>query len=61
MNQPASSPANHSGSTERSRQVGYAVFLLVLAIGAVYIATHLIADLSPVREGSLFPYLMLVA
>jgi len=61
MNQPASSAANNAGSAERTRQVGYAVFLLVLAAGAVYIATHLIADLSPVREGSLFPYLMLGA
>ncbi|MFP3711566.1 inorganic phosphate transporter, partial [Paraburkholderia sp. SIMBA_009] len=57
MNQPASPAAHHPGSTERARRAGYAVFLLVLSVGAVYIATHLIADLAPVREGSLFPYL----
>ncbi|KVE28069.1 nuclease PIN [Burkholderia vietnamiensis] len=61
MNQPASPAAHHPGSTERARRAGYAVFLLVLSVGAVYIATHLIADLAPVREGSLFPYLMLGA
>ncbi len=61
MNQPASSAPNNSGSVERTKQLGYVVFLLVLAIGAVYIATHLVDDLSPMREGSLFPYLMLGA
>ena len=61
MNQPASSAPSNSGSVERTKQLGYAVFLLVLAIGAIYIATHLIDDLSPMREGSLFPYLMLGA
>lgn len=52
MNQPASSAPNNPGSVERTRQVGYAVFLLVLALGALYIATHLIDDLAPVREGN---------
>ncbi|MGK8196152.1 inorganic phosphate transporter [Burkholderia cepacia] len=61
MNQPASSAPNNPGSVERTRQVGYAVFLLVLALGALYIATHLIDDLSPIREGKLFPYLLLGA
>lgn len=53
MNQPAPSAANQ-GSVERTRQIGYAAFLLVLVGGGVYIATHLFADLAPVREGSLF-------
>lgn len=60
MNQPAPSAANQ-GSVRRTRQIGYAAFLLVLVGGGVYIATHLLADLAPVREGSLFPYLMLGA
>lgn len=60
MNQPAPSAANQ-GSVERTRQIGYAAFLLILVGGGVYIATHLLADLAPVREGSLFPYLMLGA
>lgn len=51
MNQPASSAPNNPGSVARTRQVGYAAFLLVLVLGAVYIATHLVADLAPVREG----------
>ncbi|KVP68709.1 nuclease PIN [Burkholderia ubonensis] len=61
MNQPASSAAHDQASLARTRHAGYAVVLLVLAIGAVYVATHLISDIAPVREGSLFPYLMLGA
>ncbi|TCW77304.1 anion permease [Burkholderia sp. SRS-46] len=61
MNQPASPAANRQAGVERTRYAGFAILLLVLAIGAFYVATHLIADIAPVREGSLFPYLLLGA
>ena len=59
MNPPASSAANSQATVERTRFAGLAILLLVLALGAIYVATHLIADIAPVREGSLFPYLLL--
>ncbi|MXN79413.1 inorganic phosphate transporter [Burkholderia sp. 4701] len=61
MNPPASSAAHSQATVERTRYAGLAILLLVLALGAVYVATHLVADIAPVREGSLFPYLLLGA
>ncbi|WP_244829162.1 MULTISPECIES: inorganic phosphate transporter [unclassified Caballeronia] len=35
------------------------LFLIAIAAGAVYCVTHLFEDLSPVRESSAFPYILL--
>jgi inorganic phosphate transporter, PiT family len=35
------------------------IFLLVIAAGIVYCVMHLLEDLAPVRESSIFPYVML--
>ncbi|MEQ5843849.1 inorganic phosphate transporter [Paraburkholderia acidicola] len=41
------------------RNIGLFIFLLVIAGGAAYCATHLLDDLAPVRQSSLLPYLLL--
>ncbi|RFU48361.1 inorganic phosphate transporter [Paraburkholderia sp. DHOC27] len=46
-------------TNRRSRQLGFAVFFAILACGAVYVAAHLAADLRPVRQASILPYLLL--
>jgi PiT family inorganic phosphate transporter len=46
-------------ATGKNRSAGLVVFLLVILGGAAYCATHLIGDLQPVRESSLWPYLLL--
>ncbi|MBN3856456.1 MULTISPECIES: inorganic phosphate transporter [unclassified Paraburkholderia] len=43
----------------RGRNVSLLVFLLVIAAGAVYVGMHLADDLSPVRESSALPWLLL--
>ncbi|MBJ9664954.1 inorganic phosphate transporter [Burkholderia gladioli] len=55
MNQPAS-PSVDLG---RSRHLGLAIFFVVLAAGGAYVLSHLLADLAPVGEHSIFPYLLL--
>ncbi|WP_186170075.1 inorganic phosphate transporter [Burkholderia gladioli] len=55
MNQPASS----SVDLGRSRHLGLAIFFVVLAAGGAYVLSHLLADLAPVGEHSIFPYLLL--
>ncbi|RKP53699.1 inorganic phosphate transporter [Pararobbsia silviterrae] len=46
-------------SSRRSRHIGFIVFAILLALGAVYVATHLAADLRPVKETSFLPYVLL--
>ena len=41
------------------RNIGLFIFLLAIAAGAAYCATHLVDDLAPVRQSSLLPYLLL--
>ncbi|WP_429301848.1 inorganic phosphate transporter [Paraburkholderia sp. GAS199] len=43
----------------KGRNIGLIIFLIVIVIGAVYCASHLLDDLQPVREGSILPYLLL--
>ncbi|MCQ0032661.1 inorganic phosphate transporter [Burkholderia glumae] len=43
----------------RSRRFGQLVFLAVLVVGGAYVLTHLMADLAPVGEPSVFPYVLL--
>ena len=50
--QPGASPA-------RGRSASLLAFLLVIAAGAVYVGMHLADDLSPVRESSALPWLLL--
>jgi inorganic phosphate transporter, PiT family len=57
MNQPLS-PASRV-DLDRTRNAGLALFVLVLAAGAVYVLMHLVSDLLPIREHSVFPYLLL--
>ncbi|WP_186098040.1 inorganic phosphate transporter [Burkholderia gladioli] len=55
MNQPAS-PSVDLG---RSRHLGLVIFFVVLVAGGAYVLSHLLADLAPVGEHSIFPYLLL--
>ncbi|AJW95216.1 phosphate transporter family protein [Burkholderia gladioli] len=55
MNQPASS----SVDLGRSRHLGLVIFFVVLVAGGAYVLSHLLADLAPVGEHSIFPYLLL--
>ncbi|WP_186070305.1 inorganic phosphate transporter [Burkholderia gladioli] len=55
MNQPAS-PSVDLG---RSRHLGLVIFFAVLVAGGAYVLSHLLADLAPVGEHSIFPYLLL--
>jgi inorganic phosphate transporter, PiT family len=43
----------------RGRNVSLLAFLIVIAAGAVYVGMHLADDLSPVRESSALPWLLL--
>lgn len=43
----------------RGRNVSLLAFLLVIVAGAVYVAMHLADDLSPVRESSVLPWVLL--
>ncbi|MFJ1208624.1 phosphate transporter [Burkholderia pyrrocinia] len=47
-------------ASQRTRTLSFALFFLIIACGIVYIATHLSADLSPVRESSVLPFVLLV-
>ncbi|WP_133646845.1 inorganic phosphate transporter [Paraburkholderia flava] len=55
---PELSYPQSSASTGR-RSIGLLIFLVVIAVGAIYCATHLIDDLAPVRQSSILPYLLL--
>jgi inorganic phosphate transporter, PiT family len=50
-----------SSVSRHTRNISFAVFLVLIAFGAVFVAVHLTTDLRPVREGSIFPYLLLGA
>ncbi|MFD1554344.1 inorganic phosphate transporter [Paraburkholderia silviterrae] len=52
------SPQPGAAST-RGRNVSLLVFLLIIAAGAVYVGMHLADDLSPVRQSSALPWLLL--
>ncbi len=43
----------------RFRNTGFAVFLLMLALGAVYVVSHLVSDLEAVRFSSVLPFVLL--
>jgi PiT family inorganic phosphate transporter len=46
-------------ASNRTRNVSFALFILIIACGIVYIAIHLNADLKPVKEGSVLPFFLL--
>ncbi|TKC78935.1 inorganic phosphate transporter [Trinickia terrae] len=48
-----------SSLTGRGRNISFAIFLLIIAAGAIYVATHIATDLQPVKLGSTLPYLLL--
>ncbi|WP_028221322.1 inorganic phosphate transporter [Paraburkholderia oxyphila] len=52
------SPQPGTAST-RGRNASMLVFLLIIAAGAVYVGMHLADDLSPVRQSSALPWLLL--
>jgi inorganic phosphate transporter, PiT family len=43
----------------KGRSISLMIFLLVILVGAVYCAIHLMDDLQPVRESSVLPYFLL--
>lgn len=45
----------------RTRAVSLALFFLIVACGIVYVGIHPGADLGPVKESSIFPFLLLIA
>ncbi len=53
------SPQPQQGGTVRGRNATLLLFLGVLAVGAVYVGMHLADDLSPVRETSALPWILL--
>ncbi|MDW9249865.1 phosphate transporter family protein [Burkholderia cepacia] len=46
--------------SNRTRAVSLALFFLIIACGIVYVGVHLGADLSPVKESSVLPFLLLI-
>ncbi|AXE94984.1 inorganic phosphate transporter [Paraburkholderia terricola] len=56
---PELSYPQSGAASGKGRHLGLAVFVAVIVVGAVYCATHLLADLQPVRESSVLPYLLL--
>ncbi|WP_175958533.1 inorganic phosphate transporter [Burkholderia sp. BCC0405] len=46
--------------SHRTRTISLALFFLIIACGIVYVGIHLGADLSPVRESSILPFLLLI-
>lgn len=49
-----------SAASQRTRIIGLAPFLLIIACGVVYVGIHLGADLGPVKESSAFPFPLLI-
>ncbi|WP_260435245.1 hypothetical protein [Burkholderia cepacia] len=45
----------------RTRAVSLALFFLIVACGIVYVGIHPGADLGPVKESSILPFLLLIA
>src|SRR6516162_2448704 len=59
---PATAPATrgvHEKLSKGPGTIGTAIFLVVLAIGFVYAASHLISDLSTVHSPSIYPFVLL--
>ena len=46
--------------SSRTRVISLALFFLIIACGIVYVGIHLSADLSPVKESSVLPFLLLI-
>ena len=46
--------------TGRTRRLSLAAFLIVIALGVVYVAIHLIGDLQPFQQGATLAYFLLV-
>src|SRR5215472_16044513 len=55
----ATSAAVHDKLSKGPGTIGTAIFLVVLAIGVVYAASHLISDLSAVHSPSIYPFILL--
>src|SRR5215471_8850661 len=59
---PATAPRTrgvHEKLSKGPGTIGTAIFLGVLAIGVVYVALHLISDLSAVHSPSIYPFILL--
>src|SRR6516165_9258284 len=59
---PATAPATrgvHEKLSKGPGAIGTAIFLVVLAIGVVYAASHLISDLAAVHSPSIYPFILL--
>ena len=57
---PDLSYSSQSGAApSRARNAGLVAFAVVVAAGVAYVGTHLAKDLSPVRESSVLPWLLL--
>jgi PiT family inorganic phosphate transporter len=52
-------PGIHDKLNRRPGMIGMAAFGVVLVIGVVYAASHLLSDLSTVHSGSVMPYVLL--
>jgi inorganic phosphate transporter, PiT family len=48
-----------SAVSERARSASLAIFLLIIAVGVAFVAVHLVIDLEPVQQSSVFPYVLL--
>ncbi|KLU24751.1 nuclease PIN [Caballeronia mineralivorans PML1(12)] len=48
-----------SAVSERTRSASLGIFLLIIAIGVAFVAVHLVIDLEPVQQSSVFPYVLL--
>ena len=46
-------------TSERNRRLSLLVFLIVIAVGLLYIAVHLVGDLKPFQNDSALPYVLL--
>ncbi len=47
-------------ASRRTRATSLALFFLIIACGIVYVGVHLSADLGPVKESSVLPFLLLI-
>ena len=52
-------PAIHDKLSKRPGKIGMIGFGIVLIIGVIYSAFHLLTDLSTVHSGSIMPYVLL--
>jgi inorganic phosphate transporter, PiT family len=60
--EPSALPSTHEVHAKLNKspgKIGTAIFLVVLAIGFVYAAAHLISDLSTVHSPSIYPFVLL--